>query len=416
MERVASHWFLSGCLGWLLLTSLSSAADWPQFLGPERNGTATSEEAALPDSYPGSIEPLWEWSVGSGWAGPVVKGDRLIIFHREGSDMVTEALDIKTGKSVWRNSYITDYIDSFGFDNGPRATPAIAGDRIFLYGPEGRVTALDFKTGKELWAYDTASAVNSEAGFFGRAPSPLVVDDKVIIAAGGVKEGQPAGLIALEAASGKLLWQSVEDEAGYASPVSMPDAPGQILAWMRNDLWQVTTTGKVLFHERLRSSMDASVNAATPIPCGKGRWLITAEYGVGASLFSPDAAGLLSRQWNKRELINAHYSTPLYWEDCVYGFDGRQESGQTLRCVDLVTAKVRWDSPRLPGGTLLRVKDKLVVITEQGEAWIVRATPEKFEQLGVFQILRAGHRSHAAFSDGVLYARDSEQLVAVKLR
>jgi hypothetical protein len=88
-----------------------------------------------------------------------------------------------------------------------------------------------------------------------------------------------------------------------------------------------------------------------------------------------------------------------------------------LRCVEIATGKVAWEDPdSVPGGTLIAVGDKLLVVTERGELWIVRATPEKFTQLAAIQILRAGHRSHAAYSDGILYARDSEHLVAVKLR
>lgn len=358
---------------------------------------------------------LWEKSVGSGFAGPVVAGDRVIIFHREGSDMTTEAWDAKTGKPVWRTTYVTDYVDSFGFDNGPRAVPAVADGRVFTHGPEGRVTALDLKTGKELWAYDTAAALQSQPGFFGRAASPLVVDGKVIIAAGGMLESKPAGLIALEAGSGKLVWTGVDDEAGYASPVM---ADGAILAWMRNQLWLVNPeTGFALGSLPLRSGMDASVNAATPVPCGDGRWLVSAGYGVGAHLLKVRAfqEPAFESVWEKQRTLDCHYSTPIFHEGHVYGFHGRQEMGQTLRCVELATGKVCWESPQIPGGTLLLAGDRLLVVTEQGELWVVKATPAAFDQILNAQILRSSHRSHAAFANGVLYARDNEKLVAVRL-
>jgi outer membrane protein assembly factor BamB len=404
-----------GC--WLLVSAdLIHGADWPQFLGPQRNAVADASEPSLPDTLPADLQPLWKVSVGSGFAGPVTAAGKVILFHREGGDMVTQALDAATGKELWRSSYVTDYVDSFGFDNGPRAVPAIDEERVFLHGPEGRVTALDLKTGKELWAYDTASAINSPAGFFGRAPSPLVAGGKVIIAAGGSKDGAPAGLIALEAATGKPVWHGVDDEAGYASPVLLP-GKATVLAWMRNKLWLVNASdGRVLGDTPLRSRMDASVNAATPIPCGEERWLVSAGYGVGANLFRAPAAGPLERLWQKQDLMDCHYSTPVFKEGHLYGFDGRQETGQTLRCVDLEAGQVRWNSPGLPGGTLLLVGDKLLVVTEQGELWILRATPEKFDQLSTAQILRAGHRSHGAYANGVLYARDTESLAAFKLR
>lgn len=392
-----------------------TAADWPQFLGPDRKGVADASEPALSDSFKAEPDQVWERSVGSGFAGPVVSGGKVILFHREGSDMTTEALDAKTGKELWRTTYVTDYVDSFGFDNGPRATPCVAGGKVFTHGPEGRVTALDLSTGKELWAYDTASAVNSQQGFFGRAPSPLVVEGKVIIAAGGSLGDKPAGLIALDAVTGKLVWNSTEDEAGYASPVL---CEGMILAWMRNKLWLVNPeTGFVLDSLRLRSSMDASVNAATPVPCGDGRWFISAGYGVGAHLFkiTPLQTPGFEEIWDKPKVMDCHYSTPVFKDGFLYGFDGRQETGQTLRCIEVTTGKVRWESPGIPGGTLIRTGDKLLVVTEQGELWIVRATPEKFDQLTAMQILRSSHRSHAAFADGLLYARDTEKVIAIRL-
>lgn len=417
-----------GCLVVIALahTMPAGAADWPQFLGPNGNGTAGTAEHALPDSFPTEPKRLWEKAVGAGFAGPVVSAGKLIIFHREGGSMVTEALDAMTGKARWRTTYATDYVDSFGFDNGPRAVPAIADGRVFTHGPEGRVTAIDLATGEELWAFDTASQVDSAQGFFGRAASPLVVGHRVIIAAGGSKDGKPAGLIALNVIDGKMVWQSVVDEAGYASPVYIeanPKAPvtGHVLAWMRNKLWLVDAdSGGVIDAMPLRSAMDASVNAATPLPCGDDmkQWFVSAGYGVGAHLLSvaPFAKPALVERWQKQELMDSHYSTPVYHQGHVFGFHGRQETGQKLRCVSVEAPKLAWESPTVPGGTLLRVDDKLLVLTERGELWVVRANPAKFEQLAVIQILRAGHRSHAAFADGVLFARDSENLIAIKLR
>lgn len=403
----------------LLLGGLAGlhAADWPQFLGPQRTGSADAAEPPLPERWAADAPPLWQKPVGSGFAGPVVAEGKVIVCHREGGDMTTEALEAATGRVLWRHAYVTDYVDSFGFDNGPRATPAIAGGRVFIHGPEGRVTALDLATGKELWACDTVASFGSPQGFFGRAPSPLVIGERVFIAAGGERNGAPAGLVALNAADGRPVWQSVDDEAGYASPVAA--SPTCVLAWMRNRLWLVDAAqGRVLQSLPLRSGMDASVNAATPLDCGAGRWLVSAGYGVGAHLLrlgdGPEPA--LATLWQREDSLDCHYSTPVLRDGHLYGFHGRQETGQVLRCVSLDDGKVRWESPRVPGGTLVRAGDKLAVVTEQGELWIVRATPERFDLLASRQILRAGHRSHPALAGGVLYARDSEHLAAIPLR
>lgn len=399
----------------LLALPALHAADWPQFLGPARDARAAVEEPALPASFAREPEALWKKSAGSGFAGPVVAAGKVILFHREGGDMTTEALDARTGAVLWRSVYVTDYVDSFGFDNGPRAVPATAGGRVFTHGPEGRVTALDLATGRELWAYDTAAKAGSPQGFFGRAPSPLVIGDSVIIAAGGEIGGQPAGVIALDVKTGAPLWHSADDEAGYASPAHEKN---HLLCWMRNRLWLLDApTGRVLHSLPLRSTMDASVNAATPLPCGGGRWFVSAGYGVGANLFEVSSGSQFKEVWSRQDALDCHYATPVFHDGHLYGFHGRQETGMRLRCIRLSDGATSWEAPdKIPGGTLILVKDRLLIVTEQGELWIVPATPERFEKSLAMQILRAGHRGHAAYADGILYARDSEQLVAVPLR
>lgn len=399
-----------------LLAAPLPAADWPQFLGPSRDGRAAAQEVALPAAYAREPEVLWRRSAGAGFAGPVVADGKVILFHREGGDMTTEALDPRTGKTLWRSVYVTDYVDSFGFDNGPRAVPAVADGRVFTHGPEGRVMALDLATGRELWAFDTVAKAGSPQGFFGRAPSPLVLGERVWIAAGGELDGNDAGLLALDVRTGAPVSASVGDEAGYASPVAT--GPGRVLAWMRNRLWLVdATSGTVLDSRPLRSTMDASVNAASPLACGEGRWFVSAGYGVGANLLRITDKPALEEVWSRQDVLDCHYATPVVHDGHLYGFHGRQETGMKLRCVRLADGEVVWEAPdKLPGGTLQLVGGRLLIVTEQGELWVVPASPAGFDKALAVQILRAGHRSHAAFADGVLFARDSEELVAVPLR
>ncbi len=402
----------------LVIATSALSADWPQHLGPLRNGQADETEAALPDMFAGELKPIWEKNLGSGFAGPVVLGGKVIVFHREENELVIEKLDAKTGERAWRYAGFTDYRDSFGMNDGPRATPAIADGRVFVHGAEGMVVAVDYASGKELWKYDTVTELKSPQGYFGRAPSPLVVGELVIICTGGTRDGKAAGVIALDVKSGALRWQSVADEAGYSSPIKYgdPEKP-RLLCWMRNELWSLdAATGQVRHHARLRADMDASVNSATPIPVGEGDFFLSAGYDVGAHTIALEPEDDPFDLSGLGDIFESHYSTPVFSDFHLYGFHDRQETGQKLRCIDLHEGKVKWDSPRVPGGTLIRVHDKLVCVTEQGELWIVKATPEKFEQLHVSQILRAGHRSNAAYSNGVLFARDGEKLVAVKLR
>lgn len=401
-----------------------TAADWPQFLGPNRDGTAAVSEAAIhvPE---GEAKVLWRASLGTGFAGPAVAEGKVLIFHRVGNEAHLDALDPATGKAIWTFSYPTDYVDSFGFDNGPRATPTVSGDKVFLHGAEGLIHAVDLKTGKKLWSLDTVKEYQSEQGFFGRASAPVMGPNGIVIVAiGGHNAKGAAGLLALHEKDGSPAWQSLDDEASYSSPVVMAGkAQTLVYAWMRNRLAVCDAdTGRTLFATRHRSSMEASVNAATPIFCSADTFFTSACYGVGATLWKISVSAdksqttSLKKVWSRENVLDCHYSTPVFDNGYLYGFHGRQEQGQTLRCIRAADGKVMWESPRVPGGALLRVKDILAAVTEGGELWLVKASPEKFDQLSVSQILRSGHRSFPAFANGILYARDGSSLVAVDLR
>src|SRR6266436_7418148 len=139
---------LTACL--LAAGGLLAAADWPQFLGPTRNGVYTGPPLA--ESWPANGPRLvWRKKVGQGFSGPVVAGNRVILFHRVGAEEVVEALDTGTGATQWRYAYPTVYRDDFGFDEGPRAVPVVANGRVYTFGAEGELTALELATGKGLW-------------------------------------------------------------------------------------------------------------------------------------------------------------------------------------------------------------------------------------------------------------------------
>lgn len=398
----------------ILCASISlHAGDWPQFLGPQRDATALDESVITGSSEP---EILWNHPLGSGHAGPVVSKGRVIVFHRQGADMVTEALNATDGKAIWKQTYPATYRDSFGMDNGPRAVHCIAEGKVITHGPEGIVQALDFETGKLLWDYDTIAKLESPQGYFGRACSPLVTEGNVLLNVGG-KGG--AGIIALDLQSGKPVWQATDHEAGYSSPILIPEDTGVSAFFTRSGIVLTQNSdGKVLANEFFRAEIDASVNAAAPVACGDGKLLFSAAYDVGAALWQWNKADRkLVNLWSTTDALDCHYTTPVYHAGHVYGLHGRQESGMTLRCIAVADGKVAWEAPdRLQGGTLIHVGGKLLLHTESGELWIIQATPEKFQLLRSSQITRAGHRSHAAFANGLLYARDAEKMVVVKVK
>ena len=401
-------------LGFALFLQASSglAADWPQWLGPTRDGVYGGSDLA--DSWPKSGPPvLWRRKVGQGFSNPVVSQGRLILFHRQGSKEVVEALDAKTGESVWSFDYPTNYRDSFGFDPGPRAGPAVADGRVFTFGAEGVLHCLDFESGKKIWRIDTHDRFGAGKGFFGAACSPLVHDDLVFLNVGG-RNG--TGLVAFDGHTGDVLWTATDDEASYASPVAatLLGAP-RILFFTRTGLVGANPkTGKIAFQIRWRARSRASVNAATPLVIGESIFL-SASYGTGAALLQVKG-GEVRKVWSSNDALSNHYATSVYHDGYLYGYHGRQEYGPSLRCVELATGKVRWSKDGFGAGTVTVAGDRLLLMREGGQLVLAEASPESFRPISKAKILSGTARAYPALADGLFYARSKNTLVCVNLR
>jgi outer membrane protein assembly factor BamB len=199
----------------LLGASHATAQDWPQFLGPTRDGVYKGPPLA--ETWPaGGPRVVWRKMVGQGFSGPVVAQGRVILFHRVGSEEVVQSLDARTGNEQWRYAYPTSYRDDFGFDEGPRAAPVVLNGMVYTFGAEGQLHAIDLAKGARVWSEDTKKRFGTQKGFFGSAGSPLVEDGRVIANVGG----KGAGIVAFEAKSGKVLWTATDDEGSYSSPMS----------------------------------------------------------------------------------------------------------------------------------------------------------------------------------------------------
>jgi outer membrane protein assembly factor BamB len=394
----------------LCFCSLCAAADWPQFLGPNRNGVAA--ETNLPLTWPkDGPKTLWKIKVGEGWSGPVVSSNRVIIFHRLDDQEIVEALNVTNGARLWRAAYATDYRDDFGFDAGPRSTPAIDGQRVFTFGANGILNGWDSANGTNLWRINTRQQFKNEKGFFGIACSPLVEGNAVIL---NVGSSENAGIVAFDKATGKVLWKAGHQEASYSSPVAANLKDRRCLFVLtRQSLMALEAGGKVLWEFPWKPRIEASVTAATPLVIGD-QIFISASYGAGAALlhFGESKPEVI---WSGDDLLSNHYATSVYHNGFLYGFDGRQEQRCNLRCVELKTGKIRWSQHRFGAGTLMIVGDKLLVLTERGELIAASATPEKFLPLGRAQIIGADSSAHPALANGLFFARDKSVLACFDL-
>jgi outer membrane protein assembly factor BamB len=396
----------------LLLFAVGTyASDWPQFLGPTRNGVSTENNLSLTWPKEGPAI-LWKAKVGEGWSGPVMAANRVVIFHRVGENEVIDCLDATNGMTLWRAEYPSTYRDDFGFEAGPRATPAIDGQRIFTFGANGILNAWNLTNGANLWRIDTRQQFNSDKGFFGIACSPLIEGNALILNIGGAG----AGVVAFDKATGKVLWKATSEEASYSSPVAAtPSGQRRVFVFARKSLLALAPgDGQLLWEFPWAPRIDASVSAATPLVIDD-QVFISASYGAGAALLRV-AGSKPEVVWSGDGILSSHYSPVVQHGGFLYGFDGRQEQRCRLRCVELRTGKVRWSEERFGAGSLLVVDGKLLILTERGELLVASVSPDKFSVSARAQILGSDIRAHPALAHGLFCARDKGTLVCVNLR
>ena len=396
----------------LAATAVTGAAsDWPQFLGPARNGTYAGPPLA--DAWgAGGPKVVWRKQVGQGFAGPAVVGNRVILFHRVGNEEVLESLDAATGNSTWRYAYPTRYRDDFGFDEGPRAVPVVADGVIYTFGAEGQLHAVDLAKGTRLWSEDTMKRFGVPKGFFGAAGSPLVEGGRVIANIGGDK----AGIVAFEAKTGKVLWTATDDDASYSSGVAATIAGRRSGVFLTRDslVGLDPASGAVQFQRRWRARLAASVNAATPIVVGD-QIFVSAQYGPGAGVLRVNGSQLVD-VWTSDEVLSNHYATSVFYNGHLYGFHGRQEFGPSFRAVEFQTGMVKWSQEQFRAGSVLLAGDRLLITREGGELILAPASPQAFKPMARAQVLQGVVRPYPALADGLLYVRNENTLICLDLR
>lgn len=428
--------FLSLALVLPLAAAERAGEDWPQFLGPRANGV--SLESGLLQKWPANGPPLlWTRTVGTGYSAPSVQGQRLVLHHRLGDEEIVEGFEAATGKPVWRYAYPTRFIDPYGYNNGPRCTPLLTSNRCYTFGAEGKLLCLELQTGKLVWQRDTGKDWNVPEAFFGVGSTPILEGDKLIVMVGG----QPnSGVVALDAQTGKTLWESVgksnwegvttigwraeiayrwtgvEKQASYATPVAATiHGRRHILCLMRQGLISLNPeTGQVNFSRWFQSFVNDSVNAMNPAVQDDLILISAAYYRVGAVLFrvKPDGKKFdevwrsprhpMERDALTREFVapvlEVHWTTPVLKDGYLYAFSGRNEPDATFRCVELAIGKLMWSrdeswpphSARQPPvygrGSAILADGKLIVLGEGGKLGLFRVNPERPEAICSFQV------------------------------
>ncbi len=379
----------------LAVTSALGAADWPCWRGPQRNGI--SDEKGWLDKWPKDGPKIaWKASVGTGFAAVAVSKGRLYTLGNEDDKDTVVCLDAVTGKKLWSHTY-NAALDPNLFEGGPTATPAVDGDRVYTLSRWGHVHCYDAATGKVTWSKNVQEETNARIPTWGYAGSPLVLDNLLLLTIGG------AGL-ALDKTNGKIVWQSEDKDAGYSSPLPFKHGGETYVFFSAEDAYIAVNpkTGKEQW--RFRWLTNYGVNAADPIIASE-QVLLSTGYNKGAGLF-PLGVASPKAIWQNRNLRNQFNSSVLL-DGFVYGIDGDTTGKTSLKCLELKTGDVRWTQDGVGPGALMAADGKLIVLTEEGELLVAKASPDGFKPSARAKVLDGKCWTVPVLANGRIYCRSA---------
>ncbi|MEK6238303.1 MAG: PQQ-like beta-propeller repeat protein [Planctomycetales bacterium] len=389
--------------------------DWPQLLGPNRNGI--SAETGLLKKWPADgPKEAWRVPGGVGMSAVSISQGRAVTMIQAGGKQSVIALDAKTGKQLWKTDVADEYRNSMG--NGPRATPTIAGDAIYVFTGQGILAALKSGDGTLLWKQDVLAELGGKPAAYGMASSPLVVGDLVVTTAGT----NSGCVVALARATGKVVWKTGSGAAGYSSPtLRTVGGTEQIVAFTGTAALGISPkSGDELWSYPYKTAYDC--NIAVPLEF-KGRVFISSGENHGSSMLSLQPSGdrfTVKETWTSHgssSVLRNEWQTSMLLDGKLYGLDNSGSAGPIthLTCVDAADGKRLWQQGRFGKGNLIAADGKLFIVTIKGDLVVVRANPEKFEELGRAKIL-GFTRQAPSLANGLLYLRDDKEIVCLDVR
>lgn len=385
--------------------------DFPRFLGPQGTGAVESPVLAG-DWKQAPPKQLWKQPIGAGWSGFAVVGERAITMEQRAEKEMVTCYDVATGQPVWAQGWNTRFESREG-GVGPRATPSIAGDKVFAMGAQGMLVCLELTTGKILWQHDVCKEFNAPAPLWGKSDSPLLDGNLVIVAPGGAKG---RSVVAFDQTSGDFVWGGGDEYCSYASPVA-GNVLGekQILVVHEAHLaGHDPSTGAKLWEVDWPGSSSANASNSQPVVVGPDLVFISKGYIQGSAVFkiTKSDSGWSAEQAWKSSLLKTKHTNVVTQGGFVYGLDQG-----ILCCLDLTSGNKRWKDRKADygHGQILRVADKILVLGEDGTLALVAVDPEKFVELGRIPALEGICWANFAISGNRLLLRNSEEMACFEL-
>lgn len=377
----------------LALSSASLiAADWPIWRGPTRDGISTEKDWKIS----GEPKTLWEAEVGLGFSSFVVAQGRVLTTgHADEKDTVW-CFDAATGKQVWKHAYPADLGDKY-YEGGTSNTPTIDGDKVYHLSRWGDVFCFEAATGKVVWEKNVQKETESNIPDWGFAGAPLVQDNLLILNVG------KAGL-ALDKTTGKIVWKSETDSAGYSTPYPITHGGKKLVIVSAGDSYTAVQAADGTPVWSYRWNTRYGVNASDPI-LSDDKLFISTGYNKGCILLKLTDSQP-EKVWESKVLKNQFNSSVLI-DGYLYGIDGDQNSRCSLKCVKLDDGKVAWEEKSVGFGSLIAADGRLIILTDKGELVIAKASSTGFEEITRAQVLSGRCWSSPVLANGRLYVRNA---------
>jgi len=387
------------------VAAVVAEAEWPGFRGPNRDGVVRHVQIKTDWSQTPPTQ-MWRRAVGPGWSSFAVRGDLLYTQEQRGDEEIVGCYRVSTGEPVWRHRDPIRFYESNG-GAGPRGTPTIDGNRIYALGATGMLNALDAATGKLLWQHNAAIDAKRDVPMWGISSSPLVVDDHVIVSLFGT-------LAAYDKANGALKWIGPRHGGSYSSPhlvtvngvnhVVILSGPGAVAVNPKDGvlLWEHKWEGGVIVQPGITADGDILISG------------MAATGGLGTRRLAITQQGdrwQIDERWTSNGL-KPYFNDLVVHNGHAYGFDGA-----ILSSIDLTDGKRKWKGGRYGNGQMILLADQdlLLVIAEEGELALVSATPDGYREIAKIPALNAKTWNHPVIVSDVLLLRNGEEMVAYRL-
>jgi len=412
-------------------SAVMATTAFPQFLGPNRNAVIPNREFATPTTATATAEELWRIGIGDGWAGFAIQDQYCVTLEQRGDEECVTTYQLSDGKLLWSHKETARHQNPLG-GIGPRSTPTIRGDVVFTQGATGIVLCLNLTNGEVVWRQELLKlagweqAASETAISWGRAASPLLIDDLCIVPFGRPPNSEPPAenlsgrsLMAFGAATGDVRWTNGEDQISYASPVLMTFADLQQIVTVNEST--VTShnvaDGDVLWSLDWAGQSNGSANCSSALPVGDDNFLVAKGYGVGSGVFtvskSADDSWSVEEKWASHRVLKTKFTHAAVEGDVAYGL-----SDGTLECVDLTDGQRLWAqsrSSRYGHGHVILVGDCLVVQAEAGPVAFVAASVDEFKWLGTIDALSSKTWNVPSIAGRYLAVRNDLEAVLYRL-